>query len=68
MKELQELKKELQDKINTIDERIKRISGPSFYDQTKRIENLHGEAFTYEKVIAMIDKKIEKIKELEECL
>ena len=51
---IEELEKKLKSKIITIDERINRLSQPSFYDQSQKIENLHGEARAYEKVLQMI--------------
>ncbi len=45
----------LKDKIAQIDVRIQRRSEPSFYDQTQNIENLHGEALAYEKIIQLIN-------------
>lgn len=52
---IQELKNALQEKIQKIDERIERLSGPSFYDQTQKIERLHGEALAYGKVLELIE-------------
>jgi predicted nucleic acid-binding Zn-ribbon protein len=52
---IKELKDILKEKNQQIDVRIKRLSGPSFYDQTQKIENLHGEALAYEKVIKLIE-------------
>ncbi|MGX5489168.1 hypothetical protein [Bacillus cereus] len=53
--DIQELKSVLVEKIKTIDKRIERLSGPSFYDQTQKIENLHGEALAYGKVLKLIE-------------
>ena len=54
--ELQELKTRLEDKIKIIDERIKRREGPCYFDESKKIEKLHSEAFHYERVIEMINE------------
>lgn len=51
---IEELEKKLKKKIYNIDKRIERLSQPSFYDQSQKIENLHGEAIAYEKVLQMI--------------
>jgi hypothetical protein len=52
---IEELQEKLKEKIKAIDKRIERFSTPSNYDWTKKIENLHGEALAYEKVLKMIE-------------
>jgi hypothetical protein len=47
---------ELKEKIKVIDGRIERLSAPNqYHDQSKRIENLHGEALAFEKVLKMFN-------------
>jgi hypothetical protein len=52
---IEQLRNELKVRIERINKRIERLSAPSFYDQTTKIENLHGEAMAYEKVLKMIE-------------
>lgn len=53
-KGLKELKNVLEEKIKVIDKRIEKRNGPCYFDETKKVENLHSEAYAYEKVIKMI--------------
>lgn len=53
---IKEIRNELKSKISVIDQRIERRRGANFFDETKKIELLHGEALVYENVLKMLDK------------
>jgi chaperonin cofactor prefoldin len=51
---IEELKKQLEQKIEQLDKRIETFEKPSNYDWSKKMERLHSEASAYEKVLKMI--------------
>lgn len=53
---IMEVRNELKSKIAVIDKRIERRSGATFFDETEKMELLHGEALAYEKVLKMLEK------------
>lgn len=53
---VEEIRNEIKSKIAVIDKRIERRSGATFFDETEKIELLHGEALAYEKVLKMLEK------------
>ena len=53
---IEELQKQLKEKIKKLDKRVERFEQPSNYDFSKKIERLHGEALAYEKVLEMIEQ------------